>query len=1630
MNKSDLNDVHVNENQVIGNSLIDSHESDGEDNQVNDMCKKSEGYHAVPHPYTGNYMPPRANLSFAGLDDFIFKFAISETVTSVNETKTSISKTTKESLEKPKIVRPSAPIIKEWESDSEDVNVVEKTEGKKTVKPSLEKIEFFNVRNTIVENESKAEKPRKLRQNPRVDAVEDFKEYTPRDYYCWLKTYCCWYKLKLFDNADDSRLRLLEQSDAADDKMKKYHKMRIEQYFLMIDYPLWEVILNGDSPIPTRVIDGVVQPVAPTTAEQSLPTEWRTHTLNWRNKTDLEDQSLDDLFNSLKIYEAKVKSSSTASPTTQNTTFVSSQNTNSTNESVSVVASVSAASAKVIVSSLPNQIEIDDLEEMDLKWHMDMLTMRAMRFFQRTRRNLGANGTTSISVMVLEAMIGAFRQKKNQPTMPSWHSPPQVLRVLIMRILVYQQNETVFEEDIKLLKIDVQLRDHALVNLRKKFAKAEQKRDELNLKLDKFQTSLKNLSQLLASQTNDKTGLGYDNQVFNSYVFDYDEIFSSESDVSMSASPVYDRYKSGEGYHVVLPPYTRTFMPPKPDFMFHDAPNVSETVLTAFNVKLSLTKPDKDLSQSNRPSAPLIEDWVSDSEDESEVEHPIPADQLRKDIPKSRGHSKSRNRKGCFVLLTKSKLVPLTATRPVTTVVPHNNVTRPRPAKNFGTKLHSPPKRTINHRSLPQASNFHQRVTTPKAPQNRVLVTKPHNKTLYELLLGRTPSIDFMRPFGFPVTIFNILDPLGKFDGKEDEGFFVGYFVSRNGPTWLFDINTIIQSMNNQPVTAGNQPNPSAGIQEHFDADKAGEGNVHQYVLFSLWSFGYKDPHNTDDVTTFDVKEPKFEVKEPEFKVHVSPRTLEDITYFDDEEDVGAEANFSNLETNIIINPIPSTRVHKDHLMTQIIGDLSLAPQTRSMTRMVKEQEPKRVHQALKDLSWIKAMQEELLQFKIQKVWVLVDLPKGKRAIGSKWVFRNKKDERGIIIRNKARLVPQGHTQEEGIDYEEVFAPVARIEAIRMFLAYASFIGFMVYQMDVKSAFLYGTIKEEIYVCQPPGFEDPDYPDKVYKVVKALYGLHQAPRAWYETLANYLLENGFRGERLNRPCSSRSKKVNDVIRLQALIDRRKVIITEDTVREALHLDDTESIDCLLNEEIFVDLARTGYEKPSTKLTFYKAFFSAQWKFLIHTILQCMSAKRTTWNEFSSFMASAVICLATEAHERVYGVVSFLAGKSAAQVGDLSSYTTKYTSPALTQKVFANMRRVGKGYSRVDTPFFKGMLVPQQAADDVANVAADDVDDVVAEDAAEPAPPSPPPTTTPPPPQKLPSTSQAYHIDLEHADKVLSMHDDEPEPAELKEVIKVVTTAKLMIEIVIVAATTITVAPSAARRRKGQAAKKQKIDEEVEELKKCLQIILNDDDDVYIEATPLALKVPIVDYQIHTKNNKAYYKIIRADGTHQLFLSFLSLLRNFDKENLEMLWQIVQKRFAYSKPKNFSDDFLLTTLKAMFKKPDAEDHIWKNQRGIHGLAKKRRYPLTRFTLDQMLNNVRLEVEEESKVSLELLRFTSRIYSKGLLLLVEDVLRWYKLKTYCCWYKLKLLDNIADSRLRLLEQSAAVDDEMKK
>ncbi|GJZ30373.1 retrovirus-related pol polyprotein from transposon TNT 1-94, partial [Tanacetum coccineum] len=340
---------------------------------------------------------------------------------------------------------------------------------------------------------------------------------------------------------------------------------------------------------------------------------------------------------------------------------------------------------------------------------------------------------------------------------------------------------------------------------------------------------------------------------------------------------------------------------------------------------------------------------------------------------------------------------------------------------------------------------------------------------------------------------------LGKFDGKADEGFYVGY--SMNSKAFrVFNSRTRIVEENLHTRFSENTPNV-VGTKESDNAGQARKETkpAKDYSLLPLWTTDppfSQDPKSSQDieskpsndnrkkvdedprkdneckdqekednvsntnnvnnvsltVNTADTNEVNAVGSKTSIKLPLDPNMpeLEDYSIFDfsrGDEDDEVEANMNNLDTTIQVSLILTTRIHKDHPLDQI-----------------------------------EAMQEELLQFKLQEVWTLVDLPNGKRVIGSKWVFRNKKDERGIVIRNKARLVAQGYTQEEGIDYDEVFAPVARIEAIRLFLDYASFKDFVVYQMDVKSAFLYGKIEEEVYVCQPLGFEDPDFPDRVYKM--------------------------------------------------------------------------------------------------------------------------------------------------------------------------------------------------------------------------------------------------------------------------------------------------------------------------------------------------------------------------------------------------------------------------------------------------------------------------------------------------------------------------------------------------------------------
>nr|GEV23798.1 putative reverse transcriptase domain-containing protein [Tanacetum cinerariifolium] len=455
---------------------------------------------------------------------------------------------------------------------------------------------------------------------------------------------------------------------------------------------------------------------------RSLPLEWRTHTLIWRNKADLEDQSLDDLFKNLKTYKAEVKISSNSRQTTQNIAFVSSNNTDSTNETVNAVP---------IKNEDLKQIDADYLEEMDLKWEMAMLTMRAKRFLQKTGRNLGANATAAIG-------------NKDTPkrTVPVEVSTFNALVSQCDGVGSYDWSFQADEEPINYAHMtftssvspsssgsDNEVAPYSKACL-KSYATLQSHYDKLTVDFRKSQ-----LDVLLY-----KTG--YDNQVFNSQVFDCDDLNSFESHDSVPTTPVHDRYKSGEGYHAIPPPYIGTFMPP----------NASTKIPDVVTIESSSTKPSKP------------------------VEHTKPTKNPRIDNQTSRGHKHSCNRKACFVckglnhlikdcdyykkqlvqkpawnnvlrvnhhhsvrmshphsnrnvvqtaVLTRSGLVSLNAARSIFTDVPQTTVKSLRPVKHVVNKAHSPIRRPINHRLAPKNSNFHKKVTTVKVSKvNAVKGTK------------------------------------------------------------------------------------------------------------------------------------------------------------------------------------------------------------------------------------------------------------------------------------------------------------------------------------------------------------------------------------------------------------------------------------------------------------------------------------------------------------------------------------------------------------------------------------------------------------------------------------------------------------------------------------------------------------------------------------------------------------------------------------------------------------------------------------------------------------------------------------------------------------------------------------------
>ncbi|KAD4981808.1 hypothetical protein E3N88_18479 [Mikania micrantha] len=396
----------------------------------------------------------------------------------------------------------------------------------------------------------------------------------------------------------------------------------------------------------------------------------------------------------------------------------------------------------------------------------------------------------------------------------------------------------------------------------------------------------------------------------------------------------------------------------------------------------------------------------------------------------------------------------------------------------------------------------------------------------------------------------------GKFNEKVEEGYFLGYITPNKrvynisthnveewyhvdvqkytmpppgkGPDWMFDYSSLFDSFNMPPMYS----DEDVAVQMLYDVQNAPDEPM-QPSSASVPSTQINDDSSDTDDNPPAAPEPVVDNLVP---------GLEDL-------------NLNNLDPEVEVPAHPVGRINRIHPQDNIIGSPLDGVKTRSQISsggladildfadvsfcahscFISQVEPRTVTEALKEESWVDAMQEELLQFKKLGVWKLVDRPKGAKVIGTRWVLRCKKDDHGIIVRNKARLVVQGFRQIEGLDYNEVFAPVARLEAIRIFLAYASFKKFKVYQMDVKSAFLHGVISETVYVSQPPGFEDPLHRDQVYKLDKALYGLHQAPRAWYETLSTHLLNNGFRRGVIDCTLFIREKD-SDLLLVQVYVD--------------------------------------------------------------------------------------------------------------------------------------------------------------------------------------------------------------------------------------------------------------------------------------------------------------------------------------------------------------------------------------------------------------------------------------------------------------------------------------------------------------
>nr|GEX04412.1 putative ribonuclease H-like domain-containing protein [Tanacetum cinerariifolium] len=811
---------------------------------------------------------------------------------------------------------------------------------------------------------------------------------------------------------------------------------------------------------------------------RSLPSEWKTNALIWRNKAKIETISLDDLYKNLKIYEPEVTGSSSTSQNLQNVAFVSSNSTNSissTNESDNTAYGVSTAH----IQEDSEQINPGDLKEMDLHWEMAMLTIRARRFIKRTDINLDINGQK----------IGFDRSKV---------------------------------ECFNCHKMDTLQKNVELQRIKKI-------EEETSPAVEDFVNS----SKMIENQENAKS-------------------------------------ISDKGYHEVPPHYTENYIPPKPDLMFIDKQVESEYVDVVSNVSSSAVKTveskvksvdvknkgvygtvETKLVRKNNFSPPIIEDWNFD-ESEVEFKPKVEVKTVRPSIEKIKFVKTAREKEDKYDCDKRE-------VRPV-----WNNSRRVN-HKNFANKMtHPHPKRRFVPQAILTKSGKLKTVGTP------INIVRPVNTADSKSIVNYSRPISnalkrgysqAIRPLNkysaYKKTIFNKEKNLQQKEYKEkgviDSGCyrhmtgnkcyltdyedFDGGFVSfgdgkgrisgkgkiKIGTLDFDDVYFWIKREFSVAKTL--QQNGVAERKNRTLIDAARTMLVDSKLPTSFWTEAVNPtcyvlnralvikPYNKTPYELIRGRPPLIDFMKP---LDAGKKATE--------VDASQVSENGRQDTRSEFEGLLQQERQTEHInSTNSFNTVSL-PVNTAGPLFVNASSPSPINVAGTPAT----VEEEVDMNNVVSSYTIPDGPL------TKFLKDHPKDQRHSD-KEKARLVAQGHTQAEGIDYDQIFALVARIEAIRLFLAYASFKDFIVYQMDVKSDFLYGKIEEEVYVCQPHGFEDSEYPDKVYKVEKALYGLHQAPRAWYETLSTYLMDNCFHRGQIDKTLFIKRHK-DDILLVEVYVD--------------------------------------------------------------------------------------------------------------------------------------------------------------------------------------------------------------------------------------------------------------------------------------------------------------------------------------------------------------------------------------------------------------------------------------------------------------------------------------------------------------